>query len=867
MIRIRNIEKKYVLEGTKKEYKVLKGITLTLPDKGLVSILGPSGCGKTTFLNLLSLLDTPSSGQILFNDVDISKFTEAQKDEFRHYRIGFVYQEYNLVEHLTVFDNVKLAFNIGSTIDANAENKRVLSLLERFNILHLKDRLPSTLSGGEKQRVAISRALANNPGILLADEPTGALDEDSSLEVMSLLKELSSSILVVMVTHNRQLADEYSDRIVALSNGRIVSDNAISIDDKFEPTRKIKHFKHPESVIPLAFKRLIHKRGRYGFLTAINTLSVFTIGVAVAALSGSQIFSNNLQRDTLKSYPVTVSSVYIGTGTSFLTTDAPLYPSDGKIHRIDNDESTTGINTITSEYVEYVKKGFEENDVDADCLTLRKGLTPTILMQGENDEVFSFEASDIAAFTGFDTFFKDAANYFRPFYGGNDQLNETYDLVYGRLPTQDNELIVVLDNHDSFPTHMLDLLGLKGETVEFDTLMAKKFKFVNNDEYYGKPIKAAKDTTAKFAKDPDTLKKEGKQLDEIQNILIEAAQYYRLGGKDNIAKMNEKLIEAEDYFIPEDETRTLSFFRKPSLLDSMFEDENIGHMMTITGIIRPKKEQFFPYLKSGIYYTKAYSDLFLEENSKTVFASEYSQHISFNRKENVLKVPAVYDIIDSAAQTKTSGDSIDINGIYNHILNRKMYGVDDSVYQIEIMAKNFAMKDRAIKVLEQWNKDHKDGGQIAYSDIGGAIMNMIDKYVGILLAVLVAVIVVVIFFSLLVTSLLTILEVNGRKKEIGLYRSLGAKGTFVRSIFLTEQGIVGFISGLLGVSIAFAAVPLINKYIESAVSVAVVSNFAVLHWWAALIIPVVALAISLMSAFFPAVIATKKAPSQTIREI
>lgn len=866
MIKIDTLKKTYSVTS-REYYRALRGVSLVLPDTGLVSILGPSGCGKTTLLNILSLLDTPTSGSIYYNGVNIADLDEKQKDQFRHYTIGFVYQEYNLLEHLNVFDNVKIAFDIGSTVNKEEENQIVNDLLLKLNIFHLRRRMPNTLSGGEKQRVAIARSLANNPSVILADEPTGALDSKTSVEVMNILKELSKDRLVLIVTHNNHLAMEYSDRVVELADGRIVSDSAPLTEAEFTTPKPINSQKRFGSIFKLALRRLKHKKARYGFLVAINTLAILTASIASGALLGSKRFSTQLQKDTLKSFPVTVSSVYIGTGSSFMTSDAPLYPGDGNVHRIDNDSSSVGVNSITTDYVNYLTTEFQKHNVDLECLTLRKGLAPTILMEGESN-IVAFEASDITTFTGFDSLLKDAGNYFRPLYGGRDQLMETYDLVYGKLPNpkNPNELIVVLDKYESFPTYMLDLLGLKGDKIPFKTFQQKKFKFVNHDEYYGNPMSSGVETTANFIKDNDTLKREGKQADEIQGLLLEAITAYQDGGPDNIAIMNEKLATVSSYFA--EQKHTLSYFRKPSGIQQLFNDPTVGHEMVITGFVRPKKTQFFPYLSAGIYYSKEYNDLFLQENHASRFAEEYSKHISFTRGAvDTLATPDTYNIIGNNADKEEKANAGDINGTYAHILNRKLYGVDESIYQLEIMAKSFDMKERAVKVMKRWNMNHEDIERISFSDVGGAIINMIDKYVGLLLAVLVAVIVVVVAFSILVTSLLAVLEIKGRVREIGLYRSLGSTRGYVRTLFLVEQGIVGLAAGFLGIGLALALIPLINKFIESAVAVAVISNFAYLTWWIAIIIPIIALIISILSCIIPAIKTTRQNPSTALKEL
>ena len=868
MIRLEGIKKKFYTENGKRSRYILKGINLTLPDTGFVSILGPSGCGKTTFLNIVSLLENPDEGKLYFNDADSTTFSESKKDEFRHLRIGYIYQEYNLIRHLNVWDNIKLAFNLGSVLPKDKEDDRVQELLLEFGIDHLKTQFPSSLSGGEKERVAIARALANNPDIILADEPTGALDDENAEEVMKSLKNLSKTKLIVMVSHNEELVERFSDRIIRIHDGSIVSDsNPMSVDAS-TPLSEKKSENRPFSIFPLALKRISSKKGRYIFLSSINTLGIVGIAVAASVYVGAQNFSNRAQRDALRTYPLTISSINFGYGDSFMTTDAALYPNDGKIHRIDDDDSTTYVNSITSDYVQYLKDSFAANDIDEDCLLLHHGLAPTILYEGAGGEVGAFEASEITSFIGFDSLWRSPANYFKTLNGSEAIINDSYDLVAGKLPTEDDELLVVLDNHDSFPAYMLDLLGLEGDEIDYDALMQKKFKFVNNDEYYNlKPASSSGKVTGHFLKSNEELKAAGLQADQIQSHMLNALTYYQNGGADNIAKMNKELsYVAENFFEAEEEERNLTYASKAWELNHLFKDNTKGHMMHICGIIHPKKEEMFPYLNRGIFYSKNYNDLFVEENMATDFSREYQQHMTFTYKPNLISVPTVYEMIDSCKQVATSGLT-DLSGAYEYILSRKTFGVNDSIYKIEIIAKDFEMKKRAVKVLDEWNATHDEPYQIHYTDIGGMIVNLVNKYVGILVVVLMVVIGMVVFSNLMVTSLLAILEINSRTREIGLYRSLGAKSSYVRSIFFVEQGFIGLISGIMGIGITYAILPLINYFIEHAVTATVISHFAVLHWYVAIIVAIVAILIGVLSTIVPAYLATKAKPSKALRSI
>ena len=397
MIVVKNIQKKFVIEEGKRSRYVLRDINLIFPDKGFVSILGPSGCGKTTFLNILSTMDTADEGEIFINGVDITKFSEQQKVEYRHLKMGYIYQDYNLVRHLNVYDNIRLAFDLGSTIPKDQEDARVHALMEDFGIAHLSRRFTTSLSGGERERVAIARALANNPDIIFADEPTGALDDENAEEVMRILKKLSKRKLVLMVSHNESLVEKYSDRVIRFHDGYVFFDSNPLLAEPKNKNKVVKSEHRYLSLFKLAHKRIFNKKGRYIFLSVLNTISVIGIAIALGVYAGSQKFSYNAQQDALKTYPLTVSNVFYGTGNSFLDGGADLYPNDGKIHRIADDQSTTHVNSITSDYVKYIRDEFDKNGIDQNCLVLKKGLAPQIVTLGDNGDAVTFEATEAIA--------------------------------------------------------------------------------------------------------------------------------------------------------------------------------------------------------------------------------------------------------------------------------------------------------------------------------------------------------------------------------------------------------------------------------------------------------------------------------------
>ena len=863
MIRLEHIAKKFYTENGKKFRYILKDVNLTLPNKGLVSILGPSGCGKTTFLNIISTLETPDEGKLYFNDIDSSKLNDAGRDELRHLHIGYIYQEHNLISHQTVYENIRMSFNLGSTLSRKEEDEKIKELSHRFQLDDLLYNYPNSLSGGEKERVAIARAIANNPDVLLADEPTGSLDEANAIKIMDLLKQLAESKLVILVSHNQELVDKYSDRILRMKEGVIISDSQHEDkagDDKSFVHRESK--RRPESIFRLALARIKNKLGRYSFVTLINALGVAGVCLTLAAYRGANDFATEMQKEALLTYPLMVSNVSSGIGNSFLAEGGSVeYPDDGKIHRVENDNSTVSINPITPEFVEYLRQELPNADI-----ATKNGLAPQILVENSTkDGINTFAAKDIDDFTGFESIFNGSNNYFRTLSAKKDIVLSSYDVVAGTYPEKDDEAILLLDGRNAFPSYALDLFGLPGDEIDFNVVLNKTFKFISNDDFY--IDLGYNEVEARFLKDVTTLKEEGKQPDKLELHLLSAMKAHE--EKDN-AKVDEQMDAVDSYFNSTKETKKLHYYGQKSSysLYNDFKNPEVGKEIKISCILRPKKGLTFPFLLPAVYYSQNYSNLFQEINRESSLAQDYHNHITFQRSSysGTLSIPNIYKNINSADKLE-GGTEQQITNVYSYFLNRKMYGLDDSLFEVRILCRSFEDKDYAKQVLDKWNATHPDDEDMHYSDIGGMLNNTIKKYVGILIAVLYVVIAVVILSNVLVTSLTAILEINSRSREIGIYRSLGGKSSYVRLLFISEEGIVGLGAGILGVGVTYAALPLVNLFMRKAIDATIISNFATLPAIAAIIIALSALIISLLSTFVPSILATKTKPSKALRNM
>ena len=368
MLQLKNIVKNYVSGDT--EVHALKGINLSFRKSEFVSILGPSGCGKTTMLNIIGGLDKYTSGDLIINGVSTKQYKDGDWDNYRNHSIGFVFQSYNLIPHQTVLGNVELALTL-SGVPKKEKRERATKALERVGLGNQLNKLPNQLSGGQMQRVAIARAIVNDPEIVLADEPTGALDSETSIQVMQLLKEISKDRLVIMVTHNPELADRYSSRIIRLLDGEVIEDTNPYEAKESDTTHKKPSKKAAMSIFTafsLSLRNLFTKKARTVLTSFAGSIGIIGIALILSLSSGFQSYIYDVQQDTLSNYPLTINSTNIDMA-SFLQAngnvgDKEEYPTGDEIHS----------NSFLGDMFESISDGLEQNDLKSFKAYLEKEL-------------------------------------------------------------------------------------------------------------------------------------------------------------------------------------------------------------------------------------------------------------------------------------------------------------------------------------------------------------------------------------------------------------------------------------------------------------------------------------------------------------
>lgn len=574
---------KLKLSQIRKSYKAgnetveaLKGISLEFRESEFVSILGQSGCGKTTLLNVIGGLDQYDSGDLIMGDLSTKKFKGSDWDAYRNRSIGFVFQSYNLISHQSVLHNVEISMTL-SGVSVKERRRRAKEALEAVGLADQIKKKPTQLSGGQMQRVAIARALVNNPDIILADEPTGALDSQTSVQVMDILKDIAKTRLVIMVTHNAELADEYSNRVIRLFDGEVQSDSNPIEDDELTKqeieetiTKKVKTKKTSMSIMTatsLSFKNLMTKKGRTIITSFAGSIGIIGVALILAISSGLTTYMDSMQSDTLSGFPVSISTTESNidfTTNRMSNQDNEIgtfekFTSEDIIYSYDSDESLTAHkNILTQDYLDYISELDTKLPGTVNTISYTRDVSINILAKGQ-DTVVKYETSSknstMAQLSGS----MGASNIYWQEMPSDDQfILSLYDLIgdESRLPTSENEVVLVVDEYNRIDQEFFEQLGITTDSKEYsltDFIGKTILKVVPNDDYYSK---------------------EG-------DIFITA---------------------------------------NPSEYDALYESNN-GIELTITGILRIKEDAASSYLSQGIAYTPALTDYVVENAQQSEIAT------------------------------------------------------------------------------------------------------------------------------------------------------------------------------------------------------------------------------------------------------
>ena len=844
MLELKNIVKEYYTED--ETVQALKGVSLKFRDSEFVSILGPSGCGKTTLLNIVGGLDRYTSGDLVINGKSTKDYTDKDWDTYRNHSVGFVFQSYNLIPHQTVLENVELALTL-SGIGKEERKQRATAVLEKVGLKNKINSKPNQLSGGQMQRVAIARALINDPEILLADEPTGALDSKTSVQIMELLKEISKDRLIIMVTHNPEIAESYSTRIIKMLDGEIGGDsNPITEEEVLGATAKESRTNKGrnktqmsfKTALSLSLKNLLTKKTRTLLVSFAGSIGIIGIALILSLSSGFQNYINKVQQDTLSNYPLTIQSTAADMSAVLESISGNRdgmvsFPEDGNIKK---DESFSKLmeaygNSQVSNNLSELKKYFEQGNYDKDKISaIQYTYNISFVVHGTDvygkpnkelytafEKLMSLNLGNTSGGSQGGTGLGNMASAFMSFDAwseaiDNQKLIESqYDLIGGDWANlgKTDEAMLVLDIYNQIPDYVLPALGL----MDVDELVYPVM------EAYEKAMNLAPGAIT------DLL---GIKKVEPTNRKITINDV--LGKEFNITLPHEQFVMTE----PANGETPAKY---------MFDDTKISsRKVKIVGVVRPKEGAAGGALSTTLVYGKALTDSLLA-------AVESSELIQTQKNNPTIDITTGEPFV--ANQTSLIGNLTRFGDVNK-----------DNPEMISIFAATFEDKDYIVSLIDGYNEGKVDEEKIVYNDDLGAMMSSVTDIINAISYVLIGFVSVSLIVSSIMIGIITYISVLERIKEIGILRALGASKKDVSRVFNAETLIIGFAAGAIGILVTV----LLNIPISLLIhALAGIHNVAKLPWLGGVILVIISMALTLIAGIIPSRIASKKDPVIALR--
>lgn len=923
MLQLRNIRKTYTTGDFTQV--ALNGVSLDLRDNEFVAILGPSGSGKTTLLNIVGGLDRYEDGDLIINGVSTKEYRDRDWDAYRNHTIGFVFQSYNLIPHQTVLANVELALTI-SGVSRRERRKRAREALEQVGLAEHIHKRPNQLSGGQMQRVAIARALVNDPHIVLADEPTGALDSETSVQIMELLKEVARDRLVVMVTHNPDLAEQYATRIVRLKDGSVIDDTRPVTEEELDPATPMHRSMGKASMsfrtsLSLSFKNLWTKKARTLLTAFAGSIGIIGIALILALSTGVNTYINNIQQDAMNAYPIIINAETVD--MSSLMSSAGLMAS--KAAEVDEDRDKVYANNSLLEMDANMNASITENDLTAFKNYLDDPDSDIQQYLGENGVVYTYNVdfdvltTDTAGSiintnrdtkTTMDDMEENQSNMenseiainMNPMLAGStvgaenfDEIipgssedalispviSDSYGMVCGKWPEAYNEVVLVLDDKNSIPSSVLYQLGV-----------------LSSDDY-------------------DAILE---ALDAGEEADTPSWSY------DDLMNKRFRLVPACDYYIDNGDGTFKDVHDDLSYQQQMYDN---GLELVVSGIIRPKDGSENASIQSNVAYTRALTDYLIDytNNSAVVKAQEatpsinvlngvefeaaddaakaadataYMQNLGISEKASLYTM-----MMYSAAQENASTEGGDMSAMaamssmggdetamaaaldawlasepdqallvdfYDQYLGDVTYEDNltsfgkvslDAPYSISIYTDTFEAKEGVAACIENYNADRPEEEQITYTDYISLLTNSLTSMVNVVTYVLIAFVAVSLIVSCIMIGIITHISVMERTKEIGILRAIGASKRNISQVFNAETLIIGLCSGALGVGISVALTYPINAILKQLIESTSVTVYLPAQAGAVLVL--ISVVITMIGGMIPARKAAKKDPVIALR--
>ena len=918
MLQLKNIVKSYTVGELTQV--ALKGISLNFRENEFVSILGQSGSGKTTMLNIIGGLDRYDSGDLVINGVSTKKYRDADWDAYRNTSIGFVFQSYNLIPHQNVLSNVEMALTL-SGVSRKERRKRAVEVLNKVGLQDHIHKKPNQLSGGQMQRVAIARALINNPDILLADEPTGALDTETSIQIMNLLKQIAEEKLVIMVTHNPELAEVYSTRIVNLKDGQITSDTNPfdvpegSVEEKLTKNQKRVSMSFWTS-LGLSFANLRTKIGRTILTSFAGSIGIIGIALILALSTGMNQYITRVQKETMTSYPITISSQTIDATSIMQLRTQMMGLSSQKETKEDDDKVHTDYQSLKQS--DAVTNNLIQNNLAEFKKYLDNPASEIHQYVGENGIIYSYNVNfDVYAqnpnqqlintnieldggngnsnrprmfnFANIGINNESAKNFSEMVAGTNGQpissvVTDSYDMVAGSWPTSYNEVVMVLNENNGIPVQSMYQLG-----------------FITKEQY----------TSAK------------NQLANKQD-----GEDFTLSYEDMLQKIFYLVPSSENYV--KNENGSYSQIKNPEYDTDGLMNKSIP--LKVTGIIRPKEDAKNATINTVVAYTNLLTNYVIDRANESAIVQaqkntpeinvlngvhfnattdeekiqdtkEYLLNLSEDEKVNMYQLILYYDGKSQNQEINEDSNSFDMNAlsklsmnpqsgisgmlenylndspntttllaIYNDYIGGKSLEKNlasfgavsyESPSSISIYADSFENKDAIGKVIENYNNTVGEDSKISYTDYVALMTSSLTTIINGISYVLIAFVAVSLIVSSIMIGIITYISVMERTKEIGILRALGASKKNISQLFNAETFIIGIFSGIIGIGITLLLLIPINNIIQTVSKIEDLS--AVLPLESAGVLILISIIITVIGGLIPSRSAAKKDPVEALR--
>lgn len=900
MLKLEHIIKNYEMKGA--EVKALKDISICFRKNEFVSILGPSGCGKTTLLNILGGLDHYTSGNLIIDGKSTKNFNDRDWDVYRNHRIGFIFQSYNLIPQENILENVELALTIGG-ISKEEREERAKNALDRVGLKDLYKKKPNQLSGGQCQRVAIARALVNEPEILLADEPTGALDSKTSVQIMDLIKEISKERLVIMVTHNPELAEKYSSRIISLLDGQVVNDTNPYTEEEEEkerenePTYQAKEKAKMSwlTAFTLSAKNLWVKAKRTAMIIVAASIGIIGVSAVLSVSGGVTGYINSMQDEMLSGNPVTVDKEgydlsKLMSGTSFSTQSSTVKEGikdgyvnvDFMVESLINSAKQMGSmmisNDITEDYVNYVKQMPRDYYED---ISYRYGINVSNNIYTSDDingydsgtnfslsAILSIASSILGKtdYSSYSSIISSMGSSFSQSLSNTDYLLNQYDIVEGKVATEEDEIMIVLSKDENITDFLLTLLGYYSQ----DDFMNIIYKFSDDEKY------------------------DDNRFQESKKIALT------------------KLMNKEFTYYPNDtvitENNSTSDKKNRPFLYSYTEDTswNTGLKLKVVGVLKPKEGRQYSSLSTGFFYTTKFTEKYLNDNYDSKVSTFIRDYLAEN--ENATGYPSgcyertilgytqkVYYGIYYTFPLEHEGTRYENNYGYlgdsnsmvsllsmftgssamtSTTLTLNAVGGNKMPSGISFYPKSFDNKYLVTDYLDKWNSNEtlivngkeitsEDRNSITYQDNLQVVISMVNNIIDIVTIALVCFTALSLVVSTVMIGIITYVSVMERIKEIGIIRALGGRKKDVSHLFNAETFIIGAMSGVFGIIITYIIQVVLNAVIHHLYPM--ITTIASLSPISAIIIIVVSILLTTIAGLLPSRSAAKKDPVVALR--